>query len=76
MVATRPDICYTITRLSQDLAKPHSFHLTKVKRLTLFKRHNQSVTDIKEITETLEIGRVCDLDWGNLDDRKSEWILL
>ena len=27
MVATRPDICYTVTRLSQDLAKPNSFHL-------------------------------------------------
>ena len=28
MVAKRPDICYTVTRLSQDLAKPDSFHLT------------------------------------------------
>ena len=26
MVATRPDICYTVIRLSQDLAKPNSFH--------------------------------------------------
>ena len=26
MVATRPDICETITRLSQDRAKPNSFH--------------------------------------------------
>ena len=26
MVAARPDICYTVTRLSQDLAKPNSFH--------------------------------------------------
>ena len=33
IIATRPDICYTVTRLSQDLAKPNSFHLTKVKHV-------------------------------------------
>ena len=27
MVATRPDICFTLTRLSKDLTKPNSFHL-------------------------------------------------
>ena len=27
MVATRPDICYTVIRLSQNLAKPNSFYL-------------------------------------------------
>ena len=31
MVATRLDICYTVTRLSQDLAKPNSLHSMKVK---------------------------------------------
>ena len=31
MIATRPDICYTVTRLSQDLTKPNSFHLMKAK---------------------------------------------
>ena len=33
MVATRPDICYIVTRLSQDLAKPNSLHLTKAKHV-------------------------------------------
>ena len=33
MVATRPDICYTVTRLSQDLKKPNSFHLMKAKHV-------------------------------------------
>ena len=33
MVATRPDICYTVTRLSQDLVKPNSFYLTKEKHV-------------------------------------------
>ena len=33
MVATRPDISYTVTSLSQDLTKPDSFHLTKAKHI-------------------------------------------
>ena len=33
MVATKLDICYTVTRMSQDLAKPNSFHLTKAKNV-------------------------------------------
>ena len=33
MVATRPDIYYKITRLSQDLTKPNSFYLTKAKHI-------------------------------------------
>ena len=33
MVATRPGICHTVTRLSQDLAKPNSFHLTIAKHI-------------------------------------------
>ena len=33
MVAIRPDICYTVTRLSQDLAKPNFFHLMKTKNV-------------------------------------------
>ena len=36
MVATRPDICYTVTRLSQDLAKSNSFHLTKAKHILCY----------------------------------------
>ena len=33
MAATRPDIRYTVTRLSEGLAKPNSFHLTKTKHV-------------------------------------------
>ena len=34
MVTTRPDICYTVTRLSQDLVKTNSFHLMKAKHVS------------------------------------------
>ena len=33
MVARKPDICYTVTRLSQDLVKPNSYHLMKAKHI-------------------------------------------
>ena len=36
MVATRPDIYYTVIRLSQNLAKPNSFHLMKVKHVLCY----------------------------------------
>ena len=65
MVATRPNIFYTVTRLSQNQAKPNSFHLNKLKM------HNHSITNIQEIAEALEIRRFCDEDWANSSDRKS-----
>ena len=45
MVATRSDICYIITRLSQSLAKPNSFHLTKAKHVLRYLKgtNNQSL---------------------------------
>ena len=36
MVATRRDICYRVTRLFQDLAKPNSFQLTKLKHILCY----------------------------------------
>ena len=45
MVETRPDICYTVTRLSQDLAKPNSFHLMKATHVLRYSKDtiNQSL---------------------------------
>ena len=48
MVATRPDIWYTVTRM---VPRPKESKA----RLMLFKRHNQSANNILEIVETLEI---------------------
>ena len=33
IVATSPDNCYKVTKLSQDLTKLNSFHLTKAKHV-------------------------------------------
>ena len=49
MIARRPDICYTINRLSQDLAKPNSFHLTKAKHVSRYFKStiNQTLISLK-----------------------------
>ena len=72
MVAIGPDICHTVTRLSQDLAKPNSFHLTKAKHVlrNLKGTINQSLI-IKKTQKPLKLEGFCDADWANLRDRKS-----
>ena len=72
MVATRPDICYRVNRLSQDLAKPNSFHLMKAKHSLRYLKGtiNHSLI-FKKLQKPLKLEGFCDLDWGNLGDRKS-----
>ena len=69
MIATRPDICYTVTRFSQDLVKPNSFHLTKAKHVLHYLKGtiNQSLI----LKKPLKLKGFCDLDWANSSDRKS-----
>ena len=72
MVATRLDICYTVSRLSQDLAKPNSFHLTKAKYILCYSKGtiNQSLI-FKKLQKPLKLEGFCDTDWTNLSGRKS-----
>ena len=63
MVATRPDICYTVTRLSQDQAKPNSFHLTRAKHILHYLKGtiNQSLI-FKKSQKPLKLEGFCDAD--------------
>ena len=72
MVATRLDICHSVTRLSQDLAKPNSFHLMKAKHILCYLKGtiNQSIT-FKKLQKPLKLEGFCDADWANLSDRKN-----
>ena len=71
MVATRLDICYTVTRLSQDLAKLNSFHLTEAKHVLCHLKGtiNQSLI-FKKLQKPLKLEGFCDADWANISDRK------
>ena len=77
MIAIRPDICYTVIRLSQDLAKPNSFHLMKAKHDFCYLKGtiNQSLISNK-LQKPWKLERFCDADWANLSDKKCKWILL
>ena len=67
MVATRADICYTVTQLSLDRAKPNSFHLTKAKHVLCYLKGtiNQSLI-FKKSQKPLELERFCGVDWADL----------
>ena len=71
IVATRLDICYTVSRLSQDLAKPNSFHLMKAKHILHYLKAtiNQSLI-FKKSQKTLKLERFCDADEANLSDKR------
>ena len=73
MVATRPDICYKVTRLSQDLVKPNSFYLMKAEYILRYLKGtiNQSLI-FKKSQKPLKLEGFCNDDWANLSDRKSE----
>ena len=71
MVATRPDIIYTVIRLSQDQAKPNSFHLMKAKHVLCYLKGTINPSLIfKKSQKLLKLG-FCESDWANLSDRKS-----
>ena len=67
MVATRPDICYTATRLSQDLVKSNSFYLMKTKHILHYLKGkiNQSLI-FKKLQKSLKFEGFC----INLSDQK------
>ena len=69
IVTIRPDICDTVTRLSQDRAKPNSFHLMKAKHVLHYLKGTLSQSLIfKKLHKSLKLEGFSDSDWGNLDD--------
>ena len=65
MFAISPDICYTITRLSQDVAKPNFFHLAKTKHVLCYLKDtiNHSLI-FKKLQKPSKLEGFCDSDWG------------
>ena len=61
MIATRPDLCYIVTKLSQYMAK----HVLRYLNGTIA----HSLTFKK--SESLNLFGFCDADWANCSDRRS-----
>ena len=71
MNCTRPDLCYTVSKLSQKLSKPTNEDLNMAKRALKYLKGtaNHGLT-FKKLTN-LELTGYSDSDWGGSVDRKS-----
>ena len=72
MTCTRPDICYVVTKLSQNLANPTNAHLNLAKRVLKYLKgtQNQGIVYFKD-DESINLFGYSDSDWGNSGDRRS-----
>ena len=72
MIATRPDICYAVTKLSQHMSKPTKAHLGLAKHVL---RYIKGTLDFSlkftKSNDPLKLTGFCDSDWGSSDDRRS-----
>ena len=77
MVATRPDICNTVTGFPQNGAKPNSFHLTKSKQVFGYLKCTINKSQI--FKKSLKPPEIRGILWRRLCSFKSpkrcEWIL-
>ena len=72
MIATRPDLSFVVTKLSQFMSKPNKCHLNAAKRvLRYLKGTIEYKLTFPKIAEPLALSGFCDSDWGAGSDRKS-----
>jgi hypothetical protein len=70
MTCTRPDICYAVTKLSQNLSRP-SFADLNLSKFTLKYLKGTLNYNLKFVKSEIKIIGYCDSDWGGSQDRKS-----
>ena len=73
MICTRPDLSFTVTKLSQHMSKPDIYHMTMAKHaLRYVKGTVEEKLIFRKSDEPLTIEGYCDADWASsLEDRKS-----
>ncbi|KAK3716452.1 hypothetical protein RRG08_057375 [Elysia crispata] len=72
MTATRPDLCFVVTKLSQYLTIPSDRHMIVAKHvLRYLKVTIQQKLTFRKSVDNLSLSSFCDSDWGNSEDRKS-----
>ena len=72
MVATRPDISFIVTKLSQFMSNALQSHMTMAKYVLRYLKGtmNETITFTKS-DGSISITGFCDADWANSDDRRS-----
>lgn len=72
MSATRPDLCYVVSILSQNMTKPTNAHLSMAKHvLRYLKGTSHYSLKFKKSGNVLQLTGCCDADWGSSEDRRS-----
>ncbi len=75
MVATRPDISFIVTKLSQFLSCAQQSHMTMAKHVLRYLKgtinEKLSFTKMSTSNDNISITGFCDADWANGEDRKS-----
>ena len=71
MTCTRPDICYSVTMLSQFLTKPTKAHLEWAKHTLKYLKGSKFQSLKFEKCKKLKLEGYSDSDWANLEDRRS-----
>lgn len=73
MTGTRPDLCYVVTKLSQNMAKPTESDLNLAKYvLRYLKGTREQCLKFEKSESPLKLTGFCDSDWGaSVKDRRS-----
>lgn len=74
MVGTRPDLSYSVTKLSQKLANPTERDMCIAKGVLRYLRGtaDYSLSFVRSTHDANDLKAYCDSDWGsNVEDRKS-----
>jgi hypothetical protein len=73
MTATRPDLCYIVTNLSQHMARPTSTHMIIIAKLVLryVKGTIHQKLLFRKSAEPINWIGFCDADWANSEHRRS-----
>ena len=72
MIATRPDLCFAVTKLSQYMSNPSKNHMFMAKHvLRYLKGTLYEKLAFKPIKDDFKLMGFCDADWANSEDRRS-----
>lgn len=72
MTCTRPDICFSVTKLSENLISPTKAHLTYAKNVLRYLKHTKAYSlNFHKSCTPLKLSGFTDSDWASSKDRKS-----
>ena len=72
MTSTRPDLCYSVTKLSRYLSAPTVDHLNTAKHvLRYLKGTSEKGIVFRKVDRPMALVGYCDADWGSSVDRRS-----